>query len=43
MAEPGKVRLHFPGICGDRHVFSLFVGCRLSFVENRLVGDWLVF
>ena len=25
VAEPGKVRLHFPGICGDRHVFSLVV------------------
>jgi hypothetical protein len=25
MAEPGKVRLHFPGVCGDRHVFSLVV------------------
>ena len=26
VAEPGKVRLHFPGVCGDRHVFSSVVG-----------------
>ncbi|MDQ1596088.1 MAG: hypothetical protein QOH40_2644, partial [Arthrobacter pascens] len=23
VAEPGEVSLHFPGVCGNRHVYSL--------------------